>query len=223
MAYFARGANIARAMLLLPFTSFVGPMLFFFLRKDRFICTFCRGLLPVEAPVGLLDAFSPHTTMVLADGYGDPNSPDLDGERQAAVLEGKGRIAGVRCWVTGFASAGLLAAGVAAQSPDMGPLLGLSGFMGLSALFFAWRSHGLGKLAAGRRRRTRAIRILELARLHRGRLNVTLVASHLGLELAEAERTLDGLVDGQRIDMHVDDDGRITYVFPELLAAMPGT
>ena len=47
---------------------------------------------------------------------------------------------------------------------------------------------------------------------------MTTVAAHMRLDLQEAEALLDSMVDGRRVDVHVDDAGRLTYVFPELIA-----
>src|SRR5262249_14565189 len=87
---------------------------------------------------------------------------------------------------------------------------------GVGTLLAGLRSSTLGRLAAMKRRRQERLQIVELARAHEGRLNVTLVASHLHLDFQEAESALDTLVDGQRVDLQVDDQGRVTYVFPEL-------
>jgi hypothetical protein len=61
--------------------------------------------------------------------------------------------------------------------------------------------------------------VIHLARQHQGRINVTLVSAALGLDFKEAEALLDSMVDGQRVDMDVDGEGRVTYVFPELLGS----
>jgi hypothetical protein len=76
-------------------------------------------------------------------------------------------------------------------------------------------------LANAKRMREETLQVLDLARRYDGRLTVTLVASHLSVDFPEAERMLDRLVDGRRVDMLVDNDGRITYVFPELSALPP--
>jgi hypothetical protein len=71
-------------------------------------------------------------------------------------------------------------------------------------------------LAAAARQRQRVQEILTMARANAGKLNVTMVASQLHLDFPEAEALLDRMVDGRRVDVEVDDQGRMNYVFPEL-------
>jgi DNA-binding IclR family transcriptional regulator len=66
-------------------------------------------------------------------------------------------------------------------------------------------------------RRALGLQLLALAAESGGRLSVTQVATRLGLEMTEAERALDGIVDGRRVDIQTDPAGRIWYVFPELM------
>jgi hypothetical protein len=61
-----------------------------------------------------------------------------------------------------------------------------------------------------------APQIFRLAKRHGGILTVSDVVSELGIDPGEAEQLLEGLTDGQRVDMQVDDRGIIRYVFREL-------
>ena len=92
----------------------------------------------------------------------------------------------------------------------------MSGLSGAGALVSSQRGKRFGSEAAAKRHRQRVLEVLALARAHSGRLNVTMVASHMAMDLREAESLLDSMVDGRRVDVHVDDQGRMTYVFPEL-------
>ena len=65
-------------------------------------------------------------------------------------------------------------------------------------------------------RRAAAPEIFRLAKRHAGVLTVSDVVSELGIDPAEAEELLQGLTDGQRVDMEVSPDGVVRYVFREL-------
>jgi hypothetical protein len=229
--YFSRGVNIAKLVVLLPFTSVVGPLLLFFLRKDRFVCTWCRAMLPLEAPVGLLDAFSPNVTLLPPEGLGGADGAlvPLDAGalvtpeegREVARLERNRRRNRFRAWAFGVMGAGLFVMGGAAlASSAAGEAASFFFGTGTLTAFAAGLTGHLGRkqaeAAASLRRRQRNREILALARARKGRLTVTEVASRLGLELREAEASLDALVDGHRVDIQNDAEGLVTYVFPEL-------
>ncbi len=59
--------------------------------------------------------------------------------------------------------------------------------------------------------------VLKLAAEHNGRLTVTGVAAHLGWSLPRAEKVLESLNDGLRVDSEVTDEGVIVYEFRELM------
>jgi hypothetical protein len=58
--------------------------------------------------------------------------------------------------------------------------------------------------------------VLRLAREHDGRLTVTEVATALGWPMRRAERVLESLEDGLRVNSEVTDEGVIVYEFLEL-------
>ncbi len=58
-------------------------------------------------------------------------------------------------------------------------------------------------------------RVFRLARARGGVLTVSDVVSELDLALGDAESLLDELSDGLRVQMTVDDDGIVRYIFRE--------
>ncbi len=208
-SYFSRGRNVAKLILLLPF-SMIGPLLFFFYRKDRIICGNCRHLLPQEAHRGLLGPMNLNLTTGASNALA---LPIVDEEAERIGREGRlHRVRGTVFGMTSAVFAGLAASGDATAS------LAISGVLAAGSLASLLASSAYGQRAETRRRRHRALRILALAGQHKGRLTVTAVASFLGMDLVEAERALDEMVDGQRIDVEITDDGRVFYVFMELQA-----
>ena len=169
----------------------------------------------------MLEAFSPQRA---AEGALVPMSAEglLAAEatsREIAFLERYSRRNKVRAWVFGVSTAlwagmgGLAAVG---STEEAAFFLTMGGLSGVGAAVTATRGRRQGADAQSRRQRQRALQVLALARAERGVLNVTLVAAHLGLDLREAEAVLDAMIDGRRVDMQVDAEGRVTYVFPEL-------
>ena len=232
MPYFSRGINIAKLAVLLPFT-FVGPLLFFLIRKDRLVCSWCRALLPGELPLPLLDAFE-SSPPAIADrrlaplgnegtraqaGLTDWPGNDI-ASHEIAHLERRSQRNRRRSFSLGVATAMMTAfGGMAASSGGAEPsvfFFAMGGLTGAGALVSSSRGKKLSVEASAKRQRQRVLEVLGLARANSGRLNVTLVASHMSLDLREAESLLDSMVDGRRVDVHVDDQGRMTYVFPEL-------
>jgi hypothetical protein len=222
MPYFSRGMNIAKAALLFPFTSFVGPLVLFLVRKDRLICSLCKSLLPGEVAMPFVGAFS--STAVADYGLLPPMRDDAMAEKaldnqEITHLEMASRRRKAKAWTYGVATVALGGLGYMVQEPGADPapvLWAMSALTGLGAVVNGTRSKRDGVLAAARRQRQRVMEVLALARANQGKLTVTLVATHLELDFQEAEALLDGMVDGRRVDVHVDDQGRMTYVFPEL-------
>lgn len=60
--------------------------------------------------------------------------------------------------------------------------------------------------------------VFRLAKHYDGVLTVSEVVSELSVDPEEAEEILQGLTDGRRVDMQVDDNGVARYVFRELTA-----
>jgi hypothetical protein len=194
------------------------------------LCAWCRALLPGEVPLGLLDAFSPASPAARAGAAESAlalaqRSPEAllayeTTSREIADLERRSRRNRVRAWALGlttslFGAMGLFALSGGAEEPAT-LFFSMGGMSGAGALATSRRGRRQRRDAEDNRRRQRHLQILELARAHAGRLNVTLLATHLALPLTEAEELLDSMVDGRRVDVQVDDQGRVAYVFPEL-------
>jgi len=64
--------------------------------------------------------------------------------------------------------------------------------------------------------RASAPEIFRLAKRYDGVLTVSDVVSELGIDPKEAEELLEGMTDGRRVDMQVDSNGVVRYVFREL-------
>lgn len=211
-SYFARGVNIAKLVALLPFSIFP-PLVFFLLRRERLICSTCHGLLPegtkALAAAGALT--EPHAIeRALAQAATD---------RDLRRLRRKARRRRRWGWTLGLASLGT--AGMAlGDAPAV--LFGFSGLLAFGSVLSLVQGQALDDRVREAERRHRSLQILDLAMRHGGRLNVSLVANRLTLELKEAEAALDGMVDGRRVDVQADEEGRIWYLFPELRALPDG-
>jgi len=75
--------------------------------------------------------------------------------------------------------------------------------------------HSRGNRTLSGAKSASAPEIFRLAKRYDGVLTVSDVVSELGIDPKEAEALLEGLTDGQRVDMQVDDDGVVRYVFRE--------
>lgn len=60
-------------------------------------------------------------------------------------------------------------------------------------------------------------RVFQLASKLGGRLSVSDVVIELGVDVKDAEELLQGLVDNVRVRMELDDNGRVTFEFPEII------
>lgn len=217
--YFSNGFNVAKAVLLaIPF-SFPGPLLFFLLRRDRLICCHCKTLITRNEAMPMLPGVSPAGQLVpgmSADG----RMTIFDPEEDQAALQWQSRRDRRRAWTWGVTSAGLTTFGLlmaGSADPNMGMFFLMSAVpLGIGAVFAGLRSRSLARRAQQKRIHEHRTRVLELARAKGGKLNVSLVAADLRIDLVEAEALLTAMVDGQRVDMDVDDEGHISYVFPEL-------
>ena len=221
--YFSRGTNIAKMVVLFPFTSFVGPLILFLVRKNRVICSYCQKKLPGHAPVPLLDTFSTDGAQALMPLMGSEEERQLVGQgagQEIALLERRSRKQRRRTWTLGLVTAAMASFGAADLVEGGGDgsvfLFGISALTGAGAFVNRQRGEKNSIQAEALRQRQRVQEILGIARAHGGKLNVTLVASQMHLDFREAEALLDSMVDGRRVDIQVDDQGRMNYVFPEL-------
>jgi hypothetical protein len=226
--YFSRGFNVAKAVALtIPFTP-VASFLFFLIRRDRALCSWCKSVLPGEIDVPLLDTFSSTPLgmtgpdLLLGEGaHGEALiRAGETAEHEIALHENKSRRSRRRASTLGAAAllfsgiGGFVAADAGVEAATF--LFSMGGITGIGAFANSRRSKRHGLAAQAKRQRQRVLEILSLARSHAGKLTVTMVAGHMRLDLQEAEALLDSMVDGRRVDVHVDDAGRLTYVFPEL-------
>jgi hypothetical protein len=223
--YFSRGFNLAKGVALLPFSP-IAPLLFFLWRRDRAICSWCKSVLPGEMDVPLLETFSSSPVAMLgALPEGSPTGEALvrsgqQVQHEIAVHENKSRRSRRRSTTLGIVAlsfagiGGSVAAGEGLESAAF--LFSMSGLTGVGAFASTRRAKHHRIAAEAKRQRQRVLEVLALARSHAGKLTVTTVAAHMRLDLKEAEELLDSMVDGRRVDVHVDDNGRMTYVFPEL-------
>jgi hypothetical protein len=221
--FFSRGFNLAKAAALLPFSP-IAPLVFFLVRRDRLVCSWCKSLLPGETSLSLLDSFSAAPAGLLAragDGGDDALMRSTDAvHHEIAVHENKSRRSKRRATSLGIASLALAAVGgtVALQegAAEATFLFSMGGLTGIGAIGSSRRGKRHRIAAEAKRQRFQVLEVLNLARTHSGKLTVTTVAASLRLDLREAEALLDSMVDGRRVDVHVDEGGRLTYVFPEL-------
>jgi hypothetical protein len=223
MPFFVRGTNVIKLFILFAITSFFGPVLYFFLRKDRLICRHCQTLFSQQRPMGLLEAFSDDPRGWLPGGVDRSANQDplttstVEDEQLTKVLDKKVLKAKTLAWSMGLTGSLFIIADLVHGGPGGG--VGFGVFCGALALYFGIRAQKHGRKAGFLKHRLRTLRVIHLARQHQGRINVTLVSAALGLDFKEAEALLDSMVDGQRVDMDVDGEGRVTYVFPELLSS----
>lgn len=69
----------------------------------------------------------------------------------------------------------------------------------------------------GRSRNSDESRIFRLALKQKGRLTVSDVVIETGLNLKEAEDLIESMVDNVHVRMELDEQGRVTYEFPEII------
>lgn len=60
-------------------------------------------------------------------------------------------------------------------------------------------------------------RIFKLAYRLKGRITVSDIVVETGLGVQEAETLIEGMVDSSHVRMEVDDNGLVTYEFPEII------
>lgn len=219
-SYFSRGLNVAKLVALLPIT-FILPILFFFLRKDRMVCGNCRRLLPASAPTALLPAFQADASGALVPTMATGSALALTSP-QSQQMEAASRSAKARGIFLSIAAMPL-SLPVVAFVGDMGwaelSVVGLPGALVMTAAVTSLRrASRLQRRARETEAKHLRQKVLSLAQYHKGRLSVSQVAASLGFDFAEAEQVLDGMVDGRHVDVEVTDDGRMVYVFPDLMS-----
>jgi hypothetical protein len=226
-AFFSRGFNVGKLILLFSIAPMIPilPLLFFFLRKDRLICGGCRRLLPETAPMMML----PAVEVAAALGPLGPGSalvPFAHGgalvptDPEAARLGVASRRARTRAvWFGVLAMPFTLPFLASLQSLSMFTFLFVGGpaaaLVAGSVASFR-RAQTLRKQSAEAEQRHQRRRVLQLARQEKGLVSVSRAAAHLNMDLGEAEKVLDSMVDGRLVDVEVTAEGRIVYVFRDL-------
>jgi len=200
VSYFSRGSRLAALIGVTVMTMGAmgaGGLIYYVLRRDHLICPRC------------------------GKGWGPEGERALVQRSQGGrSLQTAGPVApGNGSWKQGWSIFLFIAAAV---------LLMVGLFVGEVGVFAAaLLSAGGGVVlmqAAGRDREKRRealiaalqLPVLKLANQQGGRLTVTEVAAHLGWPLKRAEKILQSLDDGVRVDSEVTDEGVIVYEFREL-------
>jgi hypothetical protein len=200
VGYFSRGSRLAALIGVTVVTMGAmgaGGLIFYVLRRDHLICPRCGKNWGPEGERALVRR-----------------------SENGRALEAAGPVApGNGAWKQGWSIFLFIAAAVLLM---VGLIIGEVGVVAASLL-----SAGGGVVlmqAAGRDREKRRealisalqLPVLKLANQQGGRLTVTEVAAHLGWPLKRAERILQSLDDGIRVDSEVTDEGVIVYEFREL-------
>jgi hypothetical protein len=68
-----------------------------------------------------------------------------------------------------------------------------------------------------RRGRSLEAQIFKLAYKMKGRLTLSDIVVETGLDLEQAEKVIESMVDGMRVRMEVDERGVVVYEFPEII------
>jgi hypothetical protein len=204
LSYFTRGAHVvalvAATVFTLPMAAGAGGVLYFALRHDHRLCPRC-GV-----------AWGKHGSVAL-------NPTDVRPERgtrsreipPAGRTEAPFRITSIFVGIV----AALLLMGAIAEGEL---ILLLFGVLTMIGAFYLKRS---GDRIRDRRREAilaaLQTQVVKLAGERRGVLTVTDVSVALGWPLRRAEKVLQSLDDGWRVDSDVTDEGVIVYRFAELM------
>jgi hypothetical protein len=199
ISYFSRGSHMAAlvgATIVTAGAMGAGGLVYYLMRRDHQVCPRCGrgwGAFAERAPA----AGSRHPA------------------RTEAPVPGAAAESFRRTWSTLLLvlAAILIVAGAATLTVEA-VVLGLGAAGG--GLFL--------RRAADRKREARReallaslqLPVLQLAARRRGRLTVTEVAASLGWTLARAEKVLQSMDDGLRVDSEVTDEGVIVYEFREI-------
>ncbi|HEV2148498.1 MAG TPA: hypothetical protein VGR37_13935 [Longimicrobiaceae bacterium] len=196
ITYFSKGSHVAGLIVLgLVSAGFMGvfALIYYLSFRDHQICPRCGKDWGSQKDLAL--------------------APARGGAVQPALPAGRGSAANGWSIALLTVAALLLIAGIAAF--ELAPLL-LGGAAGAGGL-------ALQNVARREREARRAalianlqLPVLKLASERRGRLTVTETAAALGWPLPRAEKVLNSLEDGLRVNSEVTDEGVIVYEFREL-------
>jgi hypothetical protein len=198
IGYFSRGSRVAALIGITMLTMGAmgaGGLIFYLVRRDHLACPRCGRSWGKEGERALVRSTSGRQV--------EPETPAVPAESWKRVWS-----------IVLFVFAALMMLGGLIEG-EVGLVAG--------ALFTAGGGALLHQAAAREREQRREalisalqLPVLKLAARHGGRLTVTEVAANLGWPLRRAEKILQSLDDGLRVDSEVTDEGVIVYDFLEL-------
>ena len=197
ISYFSRGSHVAAAVGLTLLTAGMmgaGGLLYYFLRRDHVVCPRCGRGWGKEGVMALVPAAAPGagTPPVAMGGGGGKQAMSVLLFILAAVLV-----------VVGIAATELAPLVFASVAATAGVALHRSATLD--------RQHRREALLSALQ-----LPVLKLAGQKGGRLTVTEVAAELGWTIRRAEKVLQSMDDGLRVNSDVTDEGVIVYEFLEL-------
>ena len=191
--YFSRSVNMLKLVLLGLLNIIIG-LIYYMVRRNSTLCPVCN---------------KSKGFIIKADGY-QTQQPAAFG----TTARTKGLAPGIILSVLGGVILAPLLAGDTSHA--IVRLLG-SGALLIPGIYFMFLFSTSKKAAAQEKQNSDFVRIMNLAAQNNGVVTVTMVARTLGVDFNRAEEIINSYVDGFRLDMEVDDDGVIRYVFREML------
>jgi len=202
ISYFSRGIHAAGLVGVSVVTAGAmgaGGLIYYLMRKDHRVCPRCgRGW----------GRYGERSLPVTATARAVSSEPRLPPVRREGVR---------RAWsVLFFLFAVIMMIGAIAGGGGIGAAL-----LGAASGAGGWALHRSANLAREERRTALIAElqmpVLRLAAEHGGRLTVTDVASEMGWPMRRAEKVLESLDDGLRVNSDVTDEGVIVYEFLEVM------
>jgi hypothetical protein len=83
-----------------------------------------------------------------------------------------------------------------------------------------WQLHDGFDFSPPARARGIENRIFRIAFKHAGRLTISDIVLETDLGVQEAEKVINGMVDGTHVRMEVEDNGLVVYEFPEIISRL---
>ncbi len=203
IGYFSRGSRIAALVGVTVLTMGAmgaGGLIYYLVRRDHIVCPRCGR------------------------GWGAEGERAVTRQAPREMEPAAAAVSGAS-WKRGWSMVLFLLAALLMVAGMMAGEVGL-----VAGALFSAAGGALLLQAAGRERERRRealisalqLPVLKLAARQGGRLTVTEVAAHLGWPLRRAEKILQSLDDGVRVDSEVTDEGVIVYDFLELSRGAAG-
>ena len=204
ISYFSRGSHLAAIVGITLLTAGMmgaGGLIYYLVRRDHLVCPRCgRGW-------GKNGMFA-----VGSMSQSAPSSP-----APAMALRGGGAVKQGWSVMLFLLAAILVVVGVASTSFEPLLIAGVAATGGIALQRAATREREQRREAL---LSALQLPVLQLAGRKGGQLTVTEVAAELGWTLRRAEKVLQSLDDGLRVNSEVTDEGVIVYDFPELNRSM---